>query len=152
MGGVVDSVTKPFKEIGQEIEKGVDSVKGFGQDVIDVTVKPARDLTLTTVGAAESIGKGLGEGVGQLAKDPDALAAAAGVALGNPLAATSFLNRKGQNPSTGQVTSGNVGGGGQTPQVNVSTTPPIQAVQPNNFMMPLLIGAGALAFILLRRK
>lgn len=160
MGGVVDAVAKPFKEIGGEIKKGVDAVGGVGQDIIDVSVKPARDiikggaeLTKGTLSGATEITAGLSKGVGKLAQDPDALAAAAGVALGNPLAATSFLNRKGQGtPSTGQVTSGNIGGGGQTPQVNVSTTPPINAVQPNNFMMPLLIGAGALAFILLRRK
>ena len=72
------------------------------------------------------------------------LSAGLGIATGNPLMATSFLNRKNANPSTTSQT--------RTPQINVSTTPPINAVQPNNFMMPLLIGAGALTFILLRRK
>tara|TARA_R110000803_G_scaffold5670_1_gene18709 strand:+ start:6432 stop:6917 length:486 start_codon:yes stop_codon:yes gene_type:complete len=161
MGGVVDAVTKPFKEVGQEIKKGVDSVAGVGQDIIDVTIKPARDLTLGAVeqvkgvqSATTNVVKGLGEGVGKLAQDPNALAAAAGVALGNPLAATAFLNRKGQSPSTGNTVG--VGGSGRqpasVPQINVASTPPIQAVQGNSFMLPIIIGGGALAFILLRRK
>jgi len=160
MGGVVDAVVKPFKEVGQEIEKGVDSVAGFGQDVIDVTIKPARDLALGAVeqvkgvqSATTNVVKGLGEGVGKLAQDPNALAAAAGVAMGNPLAATAFLNRKGQSPSTANV---GVGSSGRqpasTPQINVASTPPIQAIQGNSFMLPIIIGGGALAFILLRRK
>lgn len=92
-----------FSDIGDFFEEAVNDVVGVGddildtgQDVIDSTIKPARDFYQATGEAAESIIKGAGEGIGQLAKNPDFIQGAVGSYFGIPPIpkAQSFIQRK----------------------------------------------------------
>lgn len=145
MGDVKKIGRKIEKAVTDPIKKVVGGVGDIGQDIIDVTIKPARDITKAGFGAVEgtvdSVGEaasglgegisGIGKGLGQIAQS-DQFAGALGSFFGLPQ--SSFM-----------------------PQGSASNAQyaPSQNELPQKSMLPIiLIGGGALVggFLLLRKK
>lgn len=153
MGGVVKTITKPFKEVGEEI---FDTTKRVANEILEVPSEVINVVTPPVAQTVESVTRTAGSVVRpitQFASSPEGAATLgiAGTAFGVPGigAATSFLNRKQSEPvTTSQVKS-------LSPEItNRTPTQAVPQIQTTNDFTNLLlpISGGILLLVLLTRR